>query len=186
MKEDLIVCRFCNKSVEKKELWDHIARDDIGYCPYDCGTCAQTFVNKAELTEHETKNDGHKENYVRLITNCFFSNIFCCQNWNFRLIKISVLDYIILGHLSLAIFLLSIPFSDCFPFWFHFIFTSYPVSFYIGPHIHWMAKIAYFLIDLAILSIKNLIKQKYPKRIVVGLFWSRNGSDGGNYPIINC
>ena len=72
MKENLIVCRFCYKSVEKKDLWDHIARDDIAYCPYDCATCGQIFVNKAELTEHETKNGGHKGNYVRLmVLSCF-------------------------------------------------------------------------------------------------------------------
>ena len=63
MKLGLIVCCFCDKSVEKHVLWDHIAQD-IDYRPFDCETCAQTFINKSELTEHEIKSDGHKGNYV--------------------------------------------------------------------------------------------------------------------------
>ena len=66
----LIICRFCEKTVAKNELWDHIAVD-IGYRPFDCATCAQTFVNKAELTEHEFKNGGHKGNYVRKFNKIF-------------------------------------------------------------------------------------------------------------------
>ena len=65
MSENVIVCRFCDKSVSKELLWDHVARD-IDYCPFDCEVCAQTFVNKAELIEHEINNDGHKGNYVCL------------------------------------------------------------------------------------------------------------------------
>ena len=66
----LIICRFCEKTVAKNELWDHIAVD-IGCRPFDCATCAQTFVNKAELTEHEFKNGGHKGNYVRKFNKIF-------------------------------------------------------------------------------------------------------------------
>ena len=63
--ENLIVCRFCDAQVRKYALWDHIARD-ICYRPFECENCRELFVSKAELTEHETRNDGHKGNYVKV------------------------------------------------------------------------------------------------------------------------
>lgn len=76
MNKHLVVCCFCDTSVDKNALWDHIARD-LDYRPYDCSNCQETFVNKAELTEHETENDGHKGNYVRRKNKIiYFYNIF--------------------------------------------------------------------------------------------------------------